>query len=267
MDGVLESNSAWSCQKNRAELCCGSLVGQVDVSQPESGLTRLSISTTPLSGHILAVRPSSNVASELKPVGRQIREVTSLNLAESYVRGSDLVATYDPRDNWPYSTQIYWSAPAHEMTRQPLGALSLFVSLQTHLLDTWPTLSIDSLLETDEAFVLKDDGGAHSEVNSISRGEHVWQPTGKACCVLQRLVGAPVSYAEIMPASDFRELTVRYILDGACQTSWQLFADFLEKGVIRRARMQSAFLPRRNDIAIAEALCQKIDQQPLPLTT
>jgi hypothetical protein len=70
-----------------------------------------------------------------------------------------------------------------------------------------------------------------------------------------------------MPATDFRELTIQYISDGACQTSWELFADFLEKGVIRRARMQSVFVPRKNDTAIATALCKEIDQQRLPLTT
>ena len=77
-----------------------------------------------------------------------------LNVAESYVRGCDLVATYEPRDDWPYSPQIYWTRRFTETTDQRLGSLSLFVSLQTHLLDTWPRLSIESLLETDEAFFL-----------------------------------------------------------------------------------------------------------------
>jgi hypothetical protein len=84
---------------------------------------------------------------------------------------------------------------------------------------------------------------------------------------MQRLVGMPVSYVEIMPAGDFRELAIRYISDGSCQTSWELFADFLEKGVIRRARMRSVFVPRQNDLEIAETLCREINQQRLPLTT
>ena len=264
---MLQSSGAWSFNKTRAELCCGSLVGQVDVSQPESGLNRLSISASRLSGHILAIRPANDVAPDVKQVDRLTRDESRLNVADSYVRGCDLVATYEPRNDWPYTTQIYWSAPVPETTDQLPGSLSLVVSLQTHLLDTWPSLSIDSLLETDEAFFLTDDAGAHSDVRSIGRGQHALRPTGKACCVLQRLVGVPVSYAEIMPASDFRELTVRYISDGACQTSWNLFADFLEKGVIRRARVQSVFVPRKDDIAIAEALCRSIDRQRLPLTT
>jgi hypothetical protein len=267
LDDVARSNGAWTFHKTRAELCCGELTGQVDVSHPESGLNRLSIGTSQLSGHILAARPSSSEAPDPKQADRHTRDTSGLNVADSYVRGCDLVATYEPRDDWPYTTQIYWSAPVHETMEQRLGSLSLFVSLHTHLLDTWPRLSIESLLEADEAFYLADNAGAPGAMKPIGRGQHELQPTGKACCVLQRLVGVPVTYAEIMPASDFRKLTIRYISDGACQTSWELFADFLEKGVIRRARMQSVFVPRNNDQAIALALCKEIDQQQLPLTT
>jgi hypothetical protein len=267
MDDVLHSTGVWSIDKPRARFRCGSFDGIVDVSNPESGINSLTISASPLSGHILAVRPSSKAAADSTQSERHTRDAADLRVADSYVRGCDLVATYEPRDAWPYTTQIYWSAPADEPADQLLGSLSVFVSLQTHLLDTWPRLSIDSLLETEEALFLTDAPGAHGHVKSIGRGQHVLRPTGTACCVLQRLVGVPVSYAEIMPASDFRELTIRYISDGACQTSWELFADLLEKGVIRRARMQSAFLPRENDTAIAAVLCRETDGRRLPLTT
>ena len=156
---MAQSNGAWSFHKTRAELCCRELTGQVDVSHPESGLNRLSIGTGQLSGHILAVRPSSSEPPDPKQVDRHTRGTSSLDVADSYVRGCDLVATYEPRDDWPYITQIYWSAPVHETTDQRLGSLSLFVSLHTHLLDTWPRLCIESLLETDEAFFLTDDAG------------------------------------------------------------------------------------------------------------
>jgi hypothetical protein len=267
MDDALQSSSAWTFHKPRAEFRCGSFGGIVDAAHPGSGVNRLSISTNPLAGHILAARPSSNVAPDLNQPHRPARDETDLQIADSYIRGNDLVATYEPRDAWPYTTQIYWSAPDHDHDDQLIGSLSLFVSLQTHLLDTWPTLSIESLLETDEVMFLSEGAASPHAVKPIGRGQHLLKPTGTACCVLQRLVGAPVSYAEIMPASDFRALTIRYISDGACQTSWELFADFLEKGVIRRARMQSIFLPRENDLAVAAELCQEIDKRRLPLTT
>ena len=62
MDDAARSNGDWSFNKNWAELCCGELAGQVNVSHPQSGLNRLSIGTGQLSGHILAVRPSSSRA-------------------------------------------------------------------------------------------------------------------------------------------------------------------------------------------------------------
>jgi hypothetical protein len=48
---------------------------------------------------------------------------------------------------------------------------------------------------------------------------------------------------------------------------WRLFAEFLEKGVIRRARIHGAIVPRDNDVEIAAACCKAIDGLELPLTT
>jgi hypothetical protein len=48
---------------------------------------------------------------------------------------------------------------------------------------------------------------------------------------------------------------------------WRLFSEFLEKGVIRRARVHAAILPRQNDLEIAAACCAAIDRLELPLTT
>jgi hypothetical protein len=87
------------------------------------------------------------------------------------------------------------------------------------------------------------------------------------CCVLHRLADLPISYAEIMPPSDFRELSVRSDVGGGYRTEWHLFADFLEKGVIRKARLQSAFLPRQNDVQLSLICCAATERRPLPLTT
>ncbi len=47
---------------------------------------------------------------------------------------------------------------------------------------------------------------------------------------------------------------------------WELFADFLEKGVIRRARVYGVLLPREDDIELALECCAAVQQIPLPLT-
>jgi hypothetical protein len=93
------------------------------------------------------------------------------------------------------------------------------------------------------------------------------RPSADICGVLHRLTELPISYAELMPGSDFRALTVRQTAHGEYQAEWDLFADFLEKGVIRKARLQTAFLPRENDVQIALEYCAAIERRPLPLTT
>jgi hypothetical protein len=69
-----------------------------------------------------------------------------------------------------------------------------------------------------------------------------------------------------MPAGDFHDVRLRQTPRGSA-LEWRLFGEFLEKGVIRRARLHAAVLPRENDIETAAACCAAIDSLELPLTT
>jgi hypothetical protein len=93
------------------------------------------------------------------------------------------------------------------------------------------------------------------------------QPSAGDCCIIRRLADMPLSYVEIMPASDFRHVVVHHESDGICRVSWELFADFLEKGVIRRSRLHSAFVERANDVELAAACGEAMARSSLPLTT
>jgi hypothetical protein len=93
------------------------------------------------------------------------------------------------------------------------------------------------------------------------------QPSRGDCCIIRRLTDVPLSYVEIMPASDFRHVVVHHESDGICRVSWELFADFLEKGVIRRSRLHSAFVERANDVELAAACGEAMARSSLPLTT
>jgi hypothetical protein len=84
--------------------------------------------------------------------------------------------------------------------------------------------------------------------------------------MLWRLPGGELSYAEIVPASDFRRLRVERF-DHSIGAQWEMFSEFLEKGVIRRARLQAMFVPRADDVQIVAESCQSIALRPLPLTT
>jgi hypothetical protein len=186
-------------------------------------------------------------------------------LVDSYSRGNDLVTSYAGTDGWPFSPQIYWTGESIDVAGVALHTLSIMLSIQTDLLDTHPKIVVRSSLPTDEVLRVSV-AGDELLVDSHADGELHINPQATACCQLWRLPGGELSYAEIMPRSDFRQLSVERN-DHMATSRWELFSEFLEKGVIRRARLQAMFLPREDDVQLAAECCQAIERQPLPLTT
>jgi hypothetical protein len=260
LDETSTASDTWRFQQPTAELRRGSLSGRVDVSQPELGLHEISIKSRALGGRILCVRQSSETANSEPHKDRP------WPVADAYVRGADLVATYQPTDNWPFSPQIYWRIDRANDSEQ-LASQSLVVSVQTHLLDTWPRISIESYLHSEAVLIVSPGSDIDESSRTLSQGDHVFNPSTSVACIVVRLAGSDFSYVEIMSPSDYRELRINWSADGACHADWLLFADFLEKGVIWRARLQSLLVPRENDVALAIACCRADDQRPLPLTT
>ncbi len=242
-----------------ALLNSGTLTGQVDVQCPQLGLHQLHLESAALAGRMCSVERDdpSNPSAAAWPA----------TLLEAYVRGDDLVATYQATDDWPFAPQVYWRADRLPSIDDALTSLSLEVSVSTHLLDTHPRICAVTQLAADAMLHVAPTDDDVCTTSIDSRRESVLHPDGGACCVLWRLPGERVSYAEIVPATDFRTLTVRQEQDGACQARWELIAEFLEKGVIRRTRLQSVFLPRECDVELAAACCRQFAARPLPLTT
>jgi hypothetical protein len=73
------------------------------------------------------------------------------------------------------------------------------------------------------------------------------------------------SYAEMVYPGDFTESYIRRSDDG-WHTTWDLFPERLEKGVIRRARMRGVFFAGE-DLSTALAAFEHFQASPLPLTT
>jgi surface antigen len=254
MLNVIRDTEGWSLHGTNGMLRDGALTAQVDIGHPPTGLHRLQLNRVALDGYLLSVSPGSamNWPAEV---------------GDAYVRGHDLVATYKPAGDWPYAPQIYWTAGAGETGGNVLAAVSLLVSIQTNLLDTHPLVDIGSRLSAEAVLRVSstEDDGVQTEL--LPEGEQAFAPAAATSCVLWRLADRPISYAEIVSASDFRRLTINCRPGGLCETRWQLFADFLEKGVIRRARIHAAFLPRENDVRLAADWCRAVERRPLPLTT
>jgi hypothetical protein len=248
-----QDTDVWKFQRTIGELQCGSLVARVDASQPQLGVHGLRIREQSIAGSLLKLMPSDVSAW---PVA----------VAEAYVRGGDLVATYEPANDWPYAPTIYWHT---EQTARHggLATLSLLVSIQTNLLDTHPRVCVATELPAQEVLQLSMRGSGKLNASAVDTKTHTVASDSATTGVLWRLPGGQVSYVEIAEANDFRQLRIARTDGGVWRSDWELFAEFLEKGVIRRARLQAAFLPRENDVGLATVLCRGLESRPLPLTT
>src|SRR5437870_69563 len=100
----------WSLQDNVGRLSYGPLSGEVDTAKPFFGFRVPELYTDHGMFSLLGVIRSAQSLSP-EDVKRNVENMWwPLPIAETYVRGNDLVATYRPIDNWPYSPQLYWCA-------------------------------------------------------------------------------------------------------------------------------------------------------------
>jgi hypothetical protein len=246
---AVNERTVWSLRGTVADLNCGNLSARIDASRPSAGLYDVSIAGVQHVSDLLRVHRTDGAVQRSWP----------LALTESYVRGNDLVASYEATEEWPFSPQLYWQADSLRAVAGVLASASLLVSVQTHLLDTVPQIAVASLVPCDESPVVLVSGCVQPVVQTTL-------PTNEDCCVVSRLKDVPFSYIEIMPAGDFHATSLHAEGKGVA-FEWRLFAEFLEKGVIRRARLHAAIVPREKDVEIAAACCKAIDRLQLPLTT
>lgn len=251
-----------------ARLQTASVAGRIELLCPDQGIGQLQLSGEVLAGKILSVRRKLLTAtSSGSSHGQRTCQSPVWPAADTYVRGNDLVATYAASDGWPYLTQLYWQAPERLDVTPEFGSVSLLVSLQTSLPDTWPELFIESHVAAEEVLCVTCDAQRRAHVHEVSRADYSLATSTSAACILRRLKGRSISFLEAMRAGDARDVSLRRAGDGVWHSRWELFGDFLEKGVIRRARLESSFVAQSHDLEFACAVCQSIDDRPLPLTT
>jgi hypothetical protein len=266
VDDGASARPNWSLQGTIGKLTNGHLSGTVDVAHPNRGLHCNEFDHENIPCTLLGVmRSAESLASDAaKKEGDTV--CWPLPVADAYVRGNDLVASFLPVEIWPYSPQLDWQANPLELVEGVQASLSLLVSVQTHLLDTWPQISVFSQVPSNEVLHLSMGEKGKADVEPVDV-EKTIKPSGTVCCAIWRLPAVPFSYVEIMSTSDFRKIGFTPASNRKSFAEWHLFADFLEKGVIRRARVHSALLPRENDVELAIECCAAIEQSPLPLTT
>jgi hypothetical protein len=231
----MPDGAAWKLAAAEARLDFAGLLATVDLSRPQLGLCGLEyrgrrLESTALLGVEL---PSSKVPP----------------ISDVYVRQSDLIVTYTQTPELPFRVQIYWRT-AFGPEQQP--AIDLQISVQTSLLDSQPQVTTATLLPDAALRHFAIDG-------ADAPGRHGYD--------LVRPADHEVSYVEMLhPADDpAGSSAIQASADGGIRH--RLFASFLEKGVILRARLRGVLLPRQRDAELAAEAYRLFLAAPPPLAT
>jgi hypothetical protein len=184
-------------------------------------------------------------------------------LVEAYARESDLIVRFEQAENDTFAFQLYYrlleSSPRPDATTQTpevLG-LELWVSVQTDLLDAAPQLSVTVCAPTTgegwqklapEAIGGNSADGILPLVNHSTEYSGVW------------LIDAgdivPTELPRLSSDSTLGEQSLRLPVLGG----------FMEKGVIRRARMRFHLVVGKPDQAQLQSMIHDFTISPLPLT-
>ncbi|MHC4178090.1 MAG: hypothetical protein ACYSWU_11325 [Planctomycetota bacterium] len=250
---------SWQLDQQVARLQLDQLTATVDLGQPQEGLVEVSMGESRLAGAQLL-----GICTACFPLSEEILSVAS------HVRGSDLVSSYEESADRPVRIDARWRAVSPTPSEEFVAAVELAVSVQTHVLEDRPELSVRSSLSASEALRLLDaESGDFQPLVPLPEAPTTMRPEEGAGCLLFRPAGSELSYAQMVHPTDFRhdQLSGSPEDQGTMQVRHQLFSQRLEKGVILRARMRGVFLPRDGDARIAAA-CYAVfaDAEP-PLST
>ncbi|MBX3415094.1 MAG: hypothetical protein KF708_20590 [Pirellulales bacterium] len=247
----MKPESPWKFDDRMAHLEWGTMRVQVDFRSPQHGV------------QVVASDPSRGV---LHLLGVELGEENP-PLADVFVRGGDLVATYEQTEQRPARVQIYWRqiGPLDEERL----TFDLIVSVQTSLLDSWPSLMTHSSVPSRQVRRLAslaeprfDRLASETPVALLREGE------ADTACLEFALPASPATYVEMIHPSDFWRGSVTPSDGGplGVQCGWELFPQHLEKGVILRARLRGILYRAAPDEAAIVEQHDEFLSEKLPLT-
>lgn len=265
----------WSLQAEQASIQLGSWTAVVHSASPQWGLHQIRHGRQDVPIRALQVALPARVGA---PSG--FDAPSTYRLADRYVRGTDLILSYEPSEpierlaenRRPLVSQVYWRAQASG----PIAVLDLLISIQTDLLESRPLLEVRTGLPGE--LWSADVSSLHANA-----ADPAWEPlrTGatqprgslslaQGRIVLCRIPNIDFSYAEMIHPSDDLGATWRpnsATASPAGILERRLFHEYLEKGVIRRARLRGIFVPRDDDGRLALGSYRDFLAERLPLTT
>jgi hypothetical protein len=250
---------AWQLKGQSARLQCDRLEATVDLLRPAEGLVGICWAAGRLSGAQVL-----GIVIPWLPTG------DARSCIECYVRGTDLRAAYEQPASQPLRVDACWRLLRPKPSEEYVVALELVVSVRADLPDSRPELAVQSELSSSETLRLVDaETFGYKRLAPPPQVPMDMQPEDGPGCLLFRLAGKELSYAEMVHPADYRrsELLGRAEDGGTMRVSHPLFDQRLEKGVILRARVRGLFLPCEADTRIAAACYTAFAVAEPPLST
>lgn len=243
----------WQLSDFDAHLQAALLEAHIDLSSPSSGLKRITWNSSPLIGSVLGIDLSR------EHNGKSFSDTSAI---ERYTRGSDLVARYPENQSQPYSLEAYWRVSVPQTDHVQIDSI---VSLQTSLLESYPTAQTVTSLAAHEAWFVPSDGTKARMLANELNAEQTTTSDDFAGILLRSKEGG-WSYLEGTQVSDLGTWQADWDKSGKWTMKRFLGGEFQEKGVIRRLRVRGIFLPQEGDIENAPHLLSEFASSPPPLT-
>lgn len=231
----------WLTTGNVAKLQCGSWQWTFNLAEPHAGLQAEHAERGRVA-QLLEVRPTPRHACEIE---------------DSFARGSDLMVRYGQSESDQFAFQLdFRNVPENELGPFACG-LDVWLSVQTQLLDSHPTLEVRSHAGQAQWSAVDEEGRPLAgQSPSALLCEHA------AASIVLFVHPSDRPQAELITESDSG--TASGQLGRAC--CLRLFGNFMEKGVIRRGRLRCLLSETPIDRVALAAAYNMFASSPLPLT-
>ncbi len=237
----------WKIEQSQSEFRFQGWAGSFDLSQPEQGL------------HVTAPGGSKleNMLGVTFPNPRQPF------LQDCYTRLGDLVVAYPQRDSRKFNVQLDYRLL--DATPESL-LVELWVSVQTYLLDSHPSVSVRCALDATTVTNYLAD-----EMDELTVEKTASDTTQPVAFRHRAVIGGHTSDKSLYVAwfnhpRDQFDTTWSKQSDEQNEEA-QLFGHFMEKGVIRRGRMRCWIHQKPINMSSLKEQYRSFAGSPLPLTT
>ena len=223
----------WTVTQRTATLEMNGCQWSFNLDQPQFG-----VSVQPIDGEhwqLLQVHPSPAHACQVD---------------DSFVRGSDLMVRYGQSESDRFAFQLDFRALSQNALGPFAGGLDIWLSVQTQLLDSHPTLEVRNQLLSARLSAI-DPSGEPATDDSLAA---LFYQTDAACVAIM-IHPSDRCQTELVSSPD------------ALSSGIRLFGNFMEKGVIRRGRLRCLIGQAAIDQHQLVDAYAKFAASPLPLTT